>query len=120
MIYVDIPYAVDGRGLTKLTTAADHLSDLIFQILFTSPGERVNRPRFGCGLPRHVFEPNSQIAAAGLRVTILSNLQQEMSELIEPREVEVEVDDATLSVTVSYAVRRTGEERTATFVRPLT
>jgi Bacteriophage baseplate protein W len=119
MTYVDIPYSHDGRGLTRRTTAMDHLRDMVLQILFTSPGERVNRPRFGCGLPRHVFAPNSEMAAAGLRVTILSNLQQEMSDLIEPRDVQVDVDDAILRVEVVYAVRRTGEERSARFERPI-
>ena len=37
----------------------DHLRDLIEQVLFTAPGERVMRPDFGSGLLALVFEPNS-------------------------------------------------------------
>ena len=43
---------------------ADHIRDLIEQVLFTSPGERVMRPDFGGGLLALVFEPNSATLAA--------------------------------------------------------
>ena len=41
------------------TSDDDHIRDLIEQVLFTSPGERVMRPDFGAGLLALVFEPNS-------------------------------------------------------------
>jgi hypothetical protein len=42
----------------------EHIRDLIEQVLFTSPGERVNRPDFGSGLRQLVFAPNSDERAA--------------------------------------------------------
>jgi len=57
MSQVDFPYHVDGRGLTATTAPDDHLRDLIEQVLFTAPGERVMRPEFGSGLLGLVFEP---------------------------------------------------------------
>ena len=38
-----------------MTDYADHIRDLIEQVLFTAPGERVNRPTFGCGGPSPSF-----------------------------------------------------------------
>ena len=47
---IDFPYHFDGRDRTATVTEAEHVRDLIEQILFTSPGERVNRPEFGAGI----------------------------------------------------------------------
>ena len=43
------PYGFDTTGRTATTDLPDHIRDMILQILFTSPGERVNRPTFGSG-----------------------------------------------------------------------
>ena len=56
---LDYPYHFDGSGRSAATDEADHIRDLIEQVLFTSPGERVMRPDFGAGLLALVFEPNS-------------------------------------------------------------
>ncbi len=63
---IDFPFHFDRHGRTADTTPADHLRDLIEQVLLTSPGERVNRPDFGAGLLRMIFEPTSPEIAAAL------------------------------------------------------
>ena len=47
--FLDYPYSVSGNGTPSTTLADDHLRDLILQVLFTNPGERVNLPEFGAG-----------------------------------------------------------------------
>ena len=59
-----IPIDFDGRGRTAETTDEEHVRDLIEQVLFTTPGERVNRPTFGSGLLQLVFAPNSDALAS--------------------------------------------------------
>jgi len=114
---VDFPFHFDSRGRTATTDAADHIRDLIEQLLFTSPGERVNRPDFGSGLLRMVFEPNSPELAAALQFSIQGALQRYLADIIEVRSLEVRSEDSTLRVTVQYAIRRTGEQRQDTFER---
>src|SRR4051812_1679530 len=106
---VDFPYHYDGRGHTAETDADDHIRDLIEQVLFTSPGERVNRPTFGCGLMQLVFAPNSEELAAATQYLVQGALQQWLGDLIQVEEVAVENDDAALRVAVQYVVRRTQE-----------
>ena len=53
------PYQFDGRGRTAEATDADYVNELIELVLFTSPGERVNRPDLGCGLLQQVFAPTA-------------------------------------------------------------
>ncbi len=73
---IDFPYQIDGHGRTATTTDDDHIRDMIEQLLFTNPGERVNRPSFGSGLLQMVFEPNSTEMAAALQFTLQASLQQ--------------------------------------------
>ncbi len=115
---VAFPYRVDGRG--RSATAFDddaHLRGLIEQLLFTAPGERVNRPDFGCGLMQLVFAPNSVELAATLQALVHGALQQWLGHLIRVDAVAADANDATLTVTVRYTVLRTQLARSATFAR---
>jgi phage baseplate assembly protein W len=114
---IDFPFHFDSRGRTGDASDDDHIHDMIEQLLFTSPGERVNRPDFGSGLLQMVFAPNSPELAAAVQFTVQAALQQWLGDLIEVQQLEVESDDATLRVTLNYAVIRTGEQRTETFVQ---
>src|SRR6476646_3319980 len=58
-LFLDYPFSFGSRGLPTTTTHDDHLRDLITQVLFTCPGERVNLPEFGACIQRLVFEPAS-------------------------------------------------------------
>ena len=112
---IDYPFHFDGRGRTATTDDNDHIRDMIEQLLFTNPGERVNRPDFGSGLMQLIFAPNSPELAAALQFTMQAALQTYLGDLIDLKVLEVYAQEATLSVVVKYVVRRTQEERTETF-----
>jgi uncharacterized protein len=115
---VAFPYRVDGRGRSAEAENNDaHIRDLIEQVLFTVPGERVNRPDFGCGLLQLVFAPNSDELAATLQVLVQGALQQWLGSLLRIDEVRAESSDATLAVQVRYTVLRTQESRSASFTQ---
>jgi phage baseplate assembly protein W len=114
---IDFPFDLDGRGRTAATDADDHIHDMIEQVLFTAPGERVNRPGFGSGLLQLVFAPNSDELAAAAQFLVQGSLQQWLGDLIDVEAVEAESVDSTLRVTVRYVVRRDGERRVAEFSR---
>ncbi|MFD9324315.1 GPW/gp25 family protein [Streptomyces sp. NPDC060065] len=117
MRQIDHPFHVDGRGRTADAGADDHIRDMIEQLLFTSPGERVNRPDFGSGLLRKVFDPNSPELATALQFTVQADLQRWLGDLIEVRSLEVTGEDATLRVVIEYLVRATGDVERRTLVR---
>jgi uncharacterized protein len=114
---IDFPYHFDARGHTAVTTDNDHIRDMIEQLLFTNPGERVNRPDFGSGLLHMVFSPNSPELAATLEFTMQASLQRWLGDLIEVHGLSVTSEDSTLKVDLTYAVRRTSETRRETFVQ---
>ena len=101
-VEVDFPYHVDGRGRTADTTPDDHLTDLIEQVLFTAPGERVMRPDFGSGLLGLVFEPGGPELVATTQHVVQGSLQQELGHLIAVDAVEVTQDEGALTVQVRY------------------
>lgn len=115
---VDFPFGFDAGGHTATAADADaHTRDLIEQALFTAPGERVNRPTFGCGLAQLVFAPNSDELAAATQFLVQGALQQWLSDLIQVEEVVVEHDDSALRVEVQYVNRRTQRREVARFAR---
>lgn len=114
---MSFPYAIDQRGRTASASHDKHLRDLIEMVLFTSPGERVNRPTFGCGLLRFLFEPNDPTMAAALEATAHASLQLWLGTLIEVRSVIAFAEDSTLNVTVQFASWATGETEVAEFRR---
>ena len=114
----DFPYAVDGRGRTAATDPDDHVRDLVEQVLFTSPGERVMRPDFGSGLLRMVFEPGGPEAAAATQYLVQGALERELADVVAVESVQVDALDTALVVTVAYVVRATRTPVVATFHGP--
>jgi phage baseplate assembly protein W len=112
---IDHPFQVSGR--TATTGDAEHIRDMIEQLLFTSTGERVMRPRFGANLNYLLFEPNSSEQAAVLQVATRAQLEQELGDLIDLQELTVTSEEETLRVVVGYVLRSTGEPVIATIER---
>lgn len=112
------PYRFDAAGRTASPASKDeHLRQLIEQVLFTAPGERVNRPDFGSGVNQLVFAPASDEMATATHHLVRAALQQWLGSSIEVVAVAVDSDDATLTVTVQYAALGEQERRTVTVAR---
>lgn len=118
MATLDFPYAFAGDGRTAVTGGTDHVRDLIEQVLFTSPGERVMRPDFGAGLLAMVFEPNSVVMADTAQFLLRSGLQRDLGHLIAVDAVSVENIDSALQVTVRYRILSTGAVEESAFALP--
>ncbi len=114
---VNFPFQFDTRGHTAEAGDEKHIRDLIEQVLFTSPGERVNRPTFGSGLMQLVFQPNSDELAATTRLLVQGSLQQWLGELIQADDVQVGNEDSSLQVKIVYIIRRTQKRQVAEFKR---
>ena len=107
------PPGIDrGRGtFAEEPSHAEHVEQMMLQVLFTAPGERINRPDFGCGLAQTVFAPNSEAAADLLKVRIQTALDRWMGTVIRVDDVVTRANDATLEVRVSYLLRARQERR---------
>ncbi|WAZ20018.1 GPW/gp25 family protein [Streptomyces cinnabarinus] len=110
VLNVDFPFRFDGRGRTATADHAAHVQNLVEQVLFTTPGERVNRPDFGCGLLDLVFEPAGPEMVATVEMTAQAALQRWLGDLLTIERLEVTVEEATLSVSLSYRLIATGDQ----------
>lgn len=125
---IAFPFRVDRRGRTAHAGHDEHVRDLIEQLLFTSPGERVMRPDFGCGLLDLVFAPNSPELISTLELSVQAALQRWLGDRIEVDALDVSGDasprtpggaagdDGThpenvVRVHLAYTVRATGSHR---------
>lgn len=114
---IDYPYQFDTRGRTATAGEDDHIRDMIMQVLFTAPGERVNRPDFGSGLLQLLFAPNSDELATATQFLVQGALQRWLGDLIVAEAVAVESDEGLLRVTVQYTVRRTQQRKVDQFTQ---
>ena len=115
---MSFPYRADRTGRTAAPSSeAAHARELIEQVLFTSPGERVMRPAFGTGVRQLVFAPAGDQAATAAQHLVSGALQQWLSGWIEVQDVDVEGHEATLTVTVRYRLRSSGESDEVTFTQ---
>ncbi len=116
---LNYPFQFDGSGRTAMTGEADHVRNLIEQVLFTAPGERVNRPTFGSGLMQLVFAPNSDALTAATQVSVHAALQQWLGDILMVESVEVRREDAALHVSVRYVLRQTQQQSMVELVKTL-
>jgi uncharacterized protein len=119
-VHVRVPHGFDHRGRTaEAESYEDHVRDMIELLLFTSPGERVNRPDFGTGVLQLVFAPNSAELAASVEYTTHAGLTRWLSDIVAVQELQVTADDSTLRVDVRYVVLRTGQSVAQSFEREI-
>lgn len=116
---IDFPFHLDSRGQTALADDNNHIRDMIEQLIFTNPGERVNRPDFGSGLLQLIFAPNSPELAATVQFTVQAAIQQWLGDVIDIQDLDVEALDSALKINLSYVVRRNNQQQTASLVRNL-
>ncbi|GLX49314.1 GPW/gp25 family protein [Streptomyces sp. MB22_4] len=105
---IAFPFHADRRGRTAHARPAEHVHDLVEQLLFTSPGERVMRPDFGCGLLDLVFAPAGPELISTLELSVQAALQRWLGDLIEVVSLDIDGGGDTVRVRLSYVVRATG------------
>jgi hypothetical protein len=113
--YLDVPFHAAPDGRTATVGDDEHVRQMIYEVLFTSPGERVNRPDFGCGLKTLVFAPASEAVAAATQVLVKGSLQKWLEAEIEVEDVRVEALESEIRATVVYKRRATGDRRVEQF-----
>lgn len=113
---VDWPWRFDDAGATATCDYPAHVLQMIEQLLFTAAGERVMRPDLGGGLLQLPFSPNTPEVAGALRFSIQAAIQQWLGDVVEIADLDVQSEDATLLIRLTYTLRATGEQHTDTLV----
>ncbi|MEB3294568.1 MAG: GPW/gp25 family protein [Synechococcales bacterium] len=109
------PLKIDDRGRVAEANEADHVRQMIEQVLFTSPGERVNRPDFGSGLQQLIFAPNSSELANVAEFTVRAALEQWLGDIIQIEALDITSADSALQILIQYVIRRTQQREVVEF-----
>ena len=114
--HMAFPFHVGSDGRTATPTDIDaHVRGEIIQLLLTNPGERPFLPSFGGGLRRIVFEGNNDVTVGLAKATISQAISYWLKERVELLAFNIEADEATLNVDLSYRVTATGTEKQLRF-----
>ncbi|MEL7332200.1 MAG: GPW/gp25 family protein [Cyanobacteria bacterium J06560_2] len=116
---IDYPLHVDGKGRIAETGLDTHVRQMIEQVLFTGPGERVNRPTFGSEIQQLLFSPNNPELAAATQFLVQGALEQWLGDVIQVESVTVESVESRLTVVVVYVIRRDQTLQVTEFIREL-
>lgn len=112
---VEYPLRVSAAGATALARSPQAIAEQrIEQLLFTNPGERLNRPRLGCGLIELIFGAASAELLAATQFQVASSLQQWLGDSVRVLAVDVAGRGGTLAVTVTYQLPGDGAALTMT------
>jgi len=112
--FLDYPYGVSSTGTPRTTTAEDHLQDLILQVLFTNPGERINLPEFGVGVQRLVFAPNNDTLRTSAQFLISTNLQRWLGDRMDVEQVNVSSElgaEHVVTIEIVYTMKATQQRQ---------
>jgi phage baseplate assembly protein W len=105
---INSPFSLDQHGQVALADDAQHVRQMIMQVLFTAQGERVNLPDFGCGLDALVFETASSEMVGIKQAMIRGALLRWLGSVIRLDDLEVQSEGERLRIHIAYTVLSTG------------
>lgn len=115
-LYVNYPVQI-VHGTVATVSRIDHVRQMIEQVLFTMPGERVMYPQFGTGLSRVVFETTGTEIVSATQTLVAADLHRWLGDIISVRSVTIAVRESRLDVVVAFELLETREMRSEVFSR---
>lgn len=113
--YLSLPFRITDAGRAAVADEYAVIRERLEQILFTSPGERVMLPDFGCGIDGLVFVGANPALEAAAEYKIARALQHDMGNKVMINGVDVHSDEEKLYIEVIYTVVRDLEQQRVTF-----
>jgi uncharacterized protein len=101
-----------NQGKSVWMNGSDSVRDVLWNILLTSPGERLMRPEFGAGLRQFIHQPNNQTTRRLIADQALKAIAR-----WEPRinvlDLRVNTSSESLNevtLRILYQIKQTGEQ----------
>ena len=96
------PFATNTAGRISSHGGDEALRGKIIQVLFTTPGERVNLPEFGCGLFNLVFEPNDPVLVAAMEFTVGEALNRWLADDLKVDGIQINSQAEQVTIAIAY------------------
>lgn len=115
------PFRIDpASGQAAQSPYAQHVDEMIRQVLLTTPGERADLPQFGCGLRQLLFAPNSDALEATTQLMVQRSLNLWLGNQINLQSVSVTPgpggDYSQILVQIAYLLLETQTSQTTQVV----
>jgi len=105
VIGVSLPFNAPGV-FNKTYSTKEQIKSNLINLLLTDKGERIMNPEFGADLRRSLFDNITTTSIDLLRVKIIDAINIFIPEVeLENVDVESNIDDNTLNVTINYRLR---------------
>ncbi|WP_299009787.1 GPW/gp25 family protein [uncultured Shewanella sp.] len=101
-MHKSFPFQINQYGHIQEADDDKHLRDMMEQILFTIPGERVNRPEFGCGVQLLVFGSIQAEMLSVKQSMIQIELQKYLGHLMQLQVVNITAHETQLDIFIRY------------------
>ena len=101
---ISFPLRLDNRGRLTRCDYEQHVREMLEQLLFTQPGERVNRPEFGTPISASIFDRPTPEVLSYLEFQISTSVQRFMGDVIALENIVVQVEENQLHVTLQYLI----------------
>lgn len=111
---VSFPLRLDGYGRSATVPTDMAVRELLAELLFTSPGERLNRPQLGCGLIELIFDASTDELRAATQFQVTATIQQWLGDVLTVAGVEIRSSGAAIEVTVKYRLASGGDVMSTT------
>ncbi len=110
------PIRIDATsGQAARSGYAEHVEQMIRQVLLTAPGERADLPEFGCGIRQLLFAPHSEALDSTTQLIVQQALNRWLAGQIEVKKVVVtpaaDGDTSQLLIRVEYVLIETRSGR---------
>jgi uncharacterized protein len=116
--HLAFPFHIDSDGRTAEVGQIDqHVRDELVQLLLTNPGERPFLPEFGGGLRRLVFEPADEATRGMTKAMITQAITTWMGHRITLEDLQVQIENSTITVEVKFRLAGTEDSRVLRFQR---
>lgn len=116
-LHLNSPFGLTRHVVDQPASPDAYVEQLIEQVLFTVPGERVNRPDFGCGIQNLLFKPDNTALMTASLFLIRSQLESQLAGIVRIEHAEATTVDGELHVLIRYLLPGSEQRRTARFRR---
>jgi phage baseplate assembly protein W len=101
------PLQVNPRGGLATSSQEERVAESIALSLGTAAGERLMRPRFGCGIHELVFEPNNELTRGSVAQSVRRALveSEPRIDVLDVRTESVATEPNLLLIRIDYRIR---------------
>ena len=116
--YLAFPFRIGADGRTVPPSGLEqHVRDELFQLVLTTLGERAFQPGIGTNVRRLVFENIDDVTAGITKSTLAQAVKRWLGHRVEIESLDVDTDESTITVDLSYRIAGTEDTRVLRFQR---